>query len=86
MITIYEYSLLEDQQQIDLLYREGAYLAKRRCGNLQVILYQLDCFYIEVFYSKYRQVIKQLKCFQSTEHLGPYLEQVDIGDLVNILH
>jgi hypothetical protein len=82
-MTLYEYRLLDDHQQVDMLYSQGAYLAKRRCGHLRVILYQLDSFYIEVYYSKYRTVIQTLKSFHSVEHLGPYLELIDLGDLVN---
>ena len=82
-MTLYEYHQYSIDEQIDLLYREGIYLGKRRKSSLSVVLYQLDSFYIEIYYNKYRRLVKQLRCFHSVDFLAPYLEQIDVDELIN---
>jgi hypothetical protein len=79
---MYEFQLLPGSEQLDLLQQSGCYVGKRRENNLTVLLYQLDVFYVEVFYAKYRCFIKRIHCFRSTAYLDPYLEQIDVEHLV----
>jgi hypothetical protein len=81
-MTTYEFSLLTIRDQVDLLYRDGVYAGKRRDGDALVILYQLDGFYVEVFYLKYRCQVERLRAFNSTSFLTPYLQDIDIHGLV----
>ncbi len=81
-MNLYEFQLLCLDQQIDLLYKEGVYVGKQTRKNKAVILYQLDSFYVEVFYKKYRYFVECLHCFTSTELLHPYLAQVDADELM----
>jgi hypothetical protein len=81
-MTMYDFQLLPEQQQIETLYKVGVYIGKRREGVSIILLYQLESFYVEVVYRKYRSHIKQLHCFDSTESLDPYLEQIDVENLV----
>lgn len=81
-MTVYDFRMLSDCEQIDLLYKEGVYIGKRPHPGSQILLYQLDAFYVEVYYQKYRCLIKRLHCFTSTTLLNPYLEQMNVGELV----
>lgn len=81
-MTMYDFQLLPEQQQIKELYEHGVFIGKRKEGYSIILLYQLESFYIEVFYRKYRSHIKRLHCFESTELLDPYLEQIDVENLV----
>jgi hypothetical protein len=81
-MTLYEYHLLGEPEQVDLLYQEGIYLGKRKFRDLSVVLYQLDDFYVEVHYDKYRYLINAVKYFHSTDLLQPYLEQIDVEELI----
>jgi hypothetical protein len=81
-MTLYEYHLLTEAEQVDLLYQEGIYLGKRKFSDLSIVLYQLDDFYVEVYYDKYRYLINQVKYFHSTDLLQPYLEQIDVEELI----
>jgi hypothetical protein len=81
-MTVYDFQLLPQQKQVEVLYRDGVYIGKYKDANSVILLYQLDGFYVEVFYRKYRSHIKLLHCFESTEHLDPYLEQIDVEGLV----
>ena len=81
-MTLYDFQLLPDQEQIAVLYECGVYIGKRKDAFSVVLLYQLESFYVEVYYRKYRSHIKKLHCFDSTELLDPYLEQIDVENLV----
>lgn len=82
-MTLNEFQLLHQIEQVDLLYNEGVYIGKRRQGDQIVLLYQLEGFYIEVFYKRYRRVISRLLCFRSTEFILPYLEHINVEELIN---
>ena len=77
-----EFRVLDKNEQIDLLYKDGIYIGKRKEGRLIVVLYQLDSFYIKIFYQKYRCYVSRLYCFTSTTLLNPYLDQVNVEGMV----
>ena len=81
-MTIYEFRLFDDWEQLDLLRKEGLYIGKRKEKHLIALLYQLDSFYVEIFYHKYRFQVVRLRCTRSTSILHPYLEQIDVEALV----
>jgi hypothetical protein len=81
-MTMYAFQLMPEQQQTHLLYKYGVYIGKRKEGFSIILLYQFESFYVEVFYRKYRSHIKHLHCFETTELLDPYLEQIDVEHLV----
>ena len=81
-MRIHDFQLLPLSQQIDELYRSGVYLFKRTESSSIILLYQLESFYVEIYYRKYRSHIRYLHCFETTEHLDPYLEQIDVENLV----
>jgi hypothetical protein len=82
-MNLYEFELLSEHEQVEVLYNKGVFLGKRKVGEFSVVLYQVDAFYIEILYKKYRYYINRTRCFTSTKLLDPYLIQVDINDLVN---
>ncbi len=81
-MTLFDFKLLTEADQIDLLYKEGVYIGKRKQGAASVLLYQLESFYVEVFYKKYRYYVEKVKCTDDTDCLEPYLPQIDVEQLV----
>ena len=81
-MTMFDFQLLSESEKIEALYQRGVYIAKRRVDESVILLYQLEGFYIEIFYRKYRIHIKHIHCFSSTSLLDPYLEQIDVENLV----
>ena len=81
-MELIEYKLLSLREQINVLYRDGVYIGKRKEENLSILLYQVDSFYVEVVYRKYRCHVNKLRCFTSTAFLDPYLEQVEVEYVV----
>lgn len=83
-MTLFDFNLLSDNEKIELLYEQGTYVGKRKFKSGHVVLYQLESFYVELFYIKYRCYIDKIFCFSSTAFLDPYLEQIDVEILTNI--
>ena len=81
-MTLYDFARLPDEEKVALLYEQGAYIGKRKQGNISIVLYQFEGFYAEVFYHKYRCVINRISCFSGTARLDPYLSEIDVEHLV----
>ena len=81
-MKMHDFQLLPEQDQIEILYQYGVYVGKRKEAFSVILLYQFESFYVEVFYRKYRSHVRRLHCFESTDLLDPYLEQIDVENLV----
>jgi hypothetical protein len=82
MMTQIEFRLLPQPEQLDVLYTSAVFIGKRKLGSTSVLLYQLEGFYVEVFYKKHRCCATKIHCFRSTEYLDPYLQQIELEPLV----
>jgi len=60
----------------------GVFLMKRRARNTYAYLFQVDNFYVEVFFNENTGNILQIKPFDNTTQLEPYLALIDISELV----
>lgn len=78
-----EFHVLPIERQIELLYEEAVYLLKRKYERFDILLYQLDGFYVEIYYKQYRQHIHSIYSFESTDVLDRYLHLVDVEELTN---
>ncbi|MDB5197728.1 MAG: hypothetical protein JWP88_2099 [Flaviaesturariibacter sp.] len=81
-MTLFEFKLLDESDQLDCLYEQGAYIGKRKESYQNILLYQLEGFYVEVFYYKHRCYCTNIRCSQSTTLLDPYLEDINVEHLV----
>ncbi len=81
-MTQNEFRLLPQAEQLDLLYTMGVFIGKRKQDNISILLFQLDSFYAEVHYQKHRCFASYILCSRSTDLLEPYLEQIELEDLV----
>jgi hypothetical protein len=81
-MRLQDFRRLPEKEKVALLYEEGVYIGKRKHGSTVAVLYQLDGFYAEVFYRKYRRDIDRISCFSGTTRLDPYLIGIDVEHLV----
>jgi hypothetical protein len=81
-MTVQEFRDLTESQQTEVLYGEAVYIDKRKSGDSSILLYQLEGFYVEVCFFKYRLHIAWIRCSDSIHILNPYLEKMDIVELV----
>jgi hypothetical protein len=84
-MTLFDFRLLTGNEQIKLLYAYGVYVGKRRVKGQVVVLYQLEDFYVEIYYKKYRHYVSSIHSFCSTALLNPYLDQINIEDLIKCM-
>ncbi len=61
---------------------EGEHIADRYDEEHNILLYQIDSFYVEVFYHRELNVIRKYRPFQSIQQLDPYHRQIDISELI----
>lgn len=83
-MTITDFSTLSLTDQLDILYTDGVHLGKRTADSIPVILYQFDKWYVEIHYERYRQKVKFTRCTDSSDILIPYLDNIDIDDILSI--
>ena len=78
-MTLYQFNLLNETQQAETLWDKGVHIAERKENEYIVLLYQIDGFYVEVFYDQKKNGIKRFRSFSSIEQLGPYLEKISVN-------
>lgn len=81
-MKLFDFKLLSKEEQTALVYEHGVYIGKRKYVDQFVLLYQLESFYVELYYWKYRHSISAIKSSALTSILDPYLEQIEVEDLV----
>jgi hypothetical protein len=81
-MTTYNFRLLPYNEQVAILYQDGVFIGKRSVGNDTLLLYQLDSFYVEIRYKKYRYFIHSVKIFRGIEALDPYLHHINVLELM----
>lgn len=77
-MNLYSFKLLDENQQAEALWDKGVHLGERFDGEHNTLIYQIEGFYVEVFYHPIHNSIKRLRSFRSTGQLRPYLEQIYI--------
>jgi hypothetical protein len=80
-MTLYQFNLLEEKEQAEMLWDKGVHVAERGDEQHNIVLYQMEGFYVEVFYHREQNAIKRFRSFSGINQLEPYLSKIDIGIL-----
>ena len=80
-MNLKQFKGLEETIQIGLIWTHGVHVATRDDLVYQYLLYQLDDFYIEVWYHVELEVIHRFLAFDDMNRLDPYLAEMDIDAL-----
>jgi len=80
-IGLDEFKDLPLTSQLDLLQKDGVYIGKQALDGQPVILYQINNFYVEVYYKEYRKDVAKLLVSDNIEMVHPYLGQVRVKGL-----
>ncbi|MBA2328212.1 MAG: hypothetical protein ACR2KB_12675 [Chitinophagaceae bacterium] len=84
-MTLHHFKNLDSSSKLSYLEHYGVFLdLSRYYKNVEVVLYSLKNFYVEVFVTPYQEILN-IKCFKSTQKLDIYLPQVDITEIENLL-
>jgi hypothetical protein len=79
-MTLYQFRALSEIEQQQVMWN-GIHIADRAEGAHRIVLYQMDSFYIEVFYNHENNQVDRYRAFCSIEQLSPYLKQIDISNI-----
>ncbi len=80
-ISLSEFINLPQELQFELLHKHGVYIGKQKIEGQSIVLFQLNTFYVEVYYKKYRKIIDHIVTSGNMEILQPYLNQINVRDL-----
>lgn len=76
-MTLYQFLQLDEAEQAEAIW-EAAFIADREDKEHKILLYQIDGFYVEVYYHKEHNAVRRYRPFSSTDQLEPYLEKIQI--------
>jgi hypothetical protein len=79
-MTLYQFNEFSDLEQAEAVW-EGTLLGHRSDGCYRVLLYQIDSFYVEVYYHTTANTILRFHSFSTTRLLDPYLHQINISEI-----
>ena len=77
-----EFLQLNETEQVELLWYNGEQIGRRKEDDYLILLYQVEGFYVEVFYHRKERAIKKYMSFDCTDsRLNTYLEKIDISPI-----
>lgn len=80
-MTLCEYNGLDQAEQFEALYNYGIHISDRADQEYCIILFQLDSFYVELYFHIEENALKKLRSFSNLDFIIPYLEQIDLSEL-----
>lgn len=80
-MNLMEFKQLSERKQHHLISKKGVLLSERNTKSFLVFLYQIEGFYIEMFFYKENGVFATLKSFDNLDELSPYLNEINLSFL-----
>jgi hypothetical protein len=81
-MTLLYFKNLTRKHKKSIVLRSGTFLSEKNYGLFRTMLYQVDGFYVEIYFSKFSKNAIWFRSFGSTKNLHPYLQQIDISALL----
>lgn len=81
-MTLQYFRRLSETKQFRRLMTKGVCVGERVTADTQMLLFQLDYFYVEVTFNKYTDEPLSARSFESTDELAPYLQSIDLSGLL----
>jgi len=69
---IYEFNVLSEQNQYDIVFTKGTFVDSIQNGNVKFVLYSVHMFWVEIIYEESINKISGLKSFLTGEILNKY--------------
>lgn len=81
----FDFVLLHEEDQLEILWYNGEQIGRRKEKEFLILLYQVEGFYVEVYYNtKYKEIEKYLG-FECTDKLEPYISHIDLAPVYKCL-
>ena len=72
-MTLCEFNLLDETQQANAIW-SGVRVAKRHDEEHEIVLFQVDGFFVEVFFNMTYDVIRKIEAIENIDQLLLYLK------------
>ena len=66
-MTLYQLNVLTENEMTAIVWSKGDFVIERKEDNFRILLYHVQSFYVEVFYSGKENKISKLRSFSSTD-------------------
>jgi hypothetical protein len=67
-MTLSEFQQMDEREQMEAIWG-GVFVTNRADNENEILLYQIDSFYVEVYYNKEYNNIRRFRSFSSTDEL-----------------
>lgn len=84
-MTVEQFRAMSTYVKSQTLKHHGALLSVRKEVTMDVVLYQLEGFYVEVFFTAGNTKDTKFRSFTETSELEPYLSAIDVSELTRLL-
>ena len=84
-MTILQFRSLSRDIQRQVVQKNGSYLLCHSDNDSIVKLYQINGFYVELFFDLRMSAVTRIDCFDDPNRLEPYLRQVDVSEVQILL-
>lgn len=80
-MTLQHFRKLDETRQFHRLMTQGVCVGERVTKETQVLLFQLERFYVEVSFNKFTDEPVSARSFENTDELAPYLQSIDLSEV-----
>ena len=80
-MTLQHFRKLDETKQFHRLLSEGVCVGERVTEKAQVLLFQINRFYVEISFDKFTDEPMSARSFENTDELAPYLQDIDLSDI-----
>ena len=81
-MTLQNFRALTQNKQNKKLLTEGVCIAERKTAEVQALLFQIEGFYVEVFFNREGDEVLFSRNFEEVEELTPYLQSIDLSEVL----
>jgi hypothetical protein len=85
VMTFQQFQALPRDIQRNVVKHCGVFLFGRTGVGVNVMLYQVEGFYVEIYFDEKMSEAIRIRCFEDTQHLEPYLRMVDVSEVQVLL-
>jgi hypothetical protein len=85
-MDIRDFNFMDGMAKTEVLTSDGVFLAERNDGCFRISLYQVNDFYVEIYYHKTRYFYICIRSFEDVGELFPYLQDIDISEVYKVIY
>lgn len=85
-MTLQKFKALARREKKTAVLRNGSFLCEKNRGIYRKMLYQVNGFYVEIYFVWFSKEAFYFSSFESTRRLQPYLQAIDISPLLQDLY